>query len=589
MVSKQISMEIVAAVLIGAAAVDGQSCIGKPNSEGVTTLPGRFLIIPKNAFVGCEPQVTLLKITAGAQVTEFGTNAFKSLTKLKKVEFVSSKTLKIIGISAFESAIGLSSFRFPQAVTEIKQHAFKGATALASVTFRTGYIRSRIEKIGRGAFEGTSKLTTIIIPAGVNIIEPRTFNSSGLETITFPKTSKIKKIGESAFRNATKLSTIAIPDRVTAIGPNAFEGTTALTTIVIPDGVKKLEPNTFVTSGLESITFGSKSKLEAISSSAFVTKVGTSKLATIVIPNGVRIIMADTFKSSVLRSIEFGPNSKLKTIGANAFKGSKRLTRITIPANVESIQDSAFENTGISTLTFESDSLLKEIRARAFFGTKRLKKLRIPKSVDKLEKGAFQNAGLESVIFKEGSKIKNIGSKAFANNPKLDTINIPKNVRIASDAFDKTGCEDSSIFAAGVTVENCVVVDEGSCTGKNLALGRPVETSCSRSKSKFAVDGKFKTQWRCDGRPNPYIVVDLGTVQKVKKVKLVWGKYFAKQFMIRWYDQATLTWKEIIKDTKGQVGAQTFTTNVSTRFIIVGAKSLNSGSISLRGFEVRSC
>jgi len=136
-----------------------------------------------------------------------------------------------------------------------------------------------------------------------------------------------------------------------------------------------------------------------------------------------------------------------------------------------------------------------------------------------------------------------------------------------------------------------VVVDKGPCKGKNLALRRPVDTSCSRSKSpgKMAVDGKDETQWRCDRSSNPYIVVDLGTFHEVKKVTLVWGKDFAKQFVITWYDQATMTWKDMIKDTKGRDGVQYFTTDVFTRFITVGVTSLKSGPISLRELEVRSC
>jgi len=310
MVSKQISMDIVAAVLIGATTVDGQACSGTPNRQGLITLPASdsYLIIPPNAFKGCDPPLTWLKIPTGARVTEFGTNAFKSLTKLKTVEFVSSnniEVLKKIGVGAFEGATGPSSFSVPQAVTEIKKDAFKGATALVSVIFADFQgATSSLTSLGESAFEGTSKLITISIPDGVKKLEPSAFDSSGLESIIFGPKSKLEEISFNAFGYA--------------------KGTSKLATIIIPDGVKQIEPNTFMGSVLKSITFGPKSKLDKIGASAFR---GASKLTAISIPDEVKKIEQNVFMSSGLKTITFGPNSKLEEIGANAFRDANNHSR----------------------------------------------------------------------------------------------------------------------------------------------------------------------------------------------------------------------------------------------------------------------
>jgi len=530
----------------------------------------------------------------------------------------------IFGPKSIRGTLKLKTISIPDGVKKLEPRTFV-SSGLESITFGP---RSKLKEISFNAFEtstgNTSKLVRIAIPNEVKKIKPKTFKGSVLESITFGPKSKLDEIGASAFELAKNLIRINIPKSVTAIGNF-----------------------TFSKSGLRFVTFDPDSQLTEIGGSTFK---GSTNLERITIPQGVTSIQKSAFEAlASLRLVIFVPNSRLKVIGEFAFKGSKRVKRMTIPANVETIKDSAFENTGISTLTFESDSHLEEIKARAFYSTKELKKVHIPERVTRIgvnafrqsnlkeltfasnsilktfAKGAFagtnlgnvtipesvgtigeeafQYAGLESVIFEEGSTIQNIGAKAFANNPKLDTINIPEGVTIASDAFEKTGCDDSSIFAAGVTIVNCRPVGRtvgrtrfpsqgptgrGSCNSQNLALRRPVDTSCSRSTSpgELAVDGDLNTQWRCDGSSNPYIVVDLRAVQMVQKVRLVWGQEFAKQFVITWYDQESMTWKDIFRDTNGQGGVQTFTTNVSTKFITVGVENLNGGSVSLQELEV---
>ncbi|MBQ9949840.1 MAG: leucine-rich repeat domain-containing protein, partial [Clostridia bacterium] len=118
---------------------------------------------------------------------------------------------KKIGEGAFEDCTGLTSVTIPDSVTEIDTHAFEGCTGLTSVT-----IPNSVTRIGGSAFEGCTGLTSVTILEGV------------------------KKIGEGAFEDCTGLTSVTIPDSVTEIGEGAFSGCTGLTSVTIPDSVKKI-------------------------------------------------------------------------------------------------------------------------------------------------------------------------------------------------------------------------------------------------------------------------------------------------------------------------------------------------------------
>ena len=96
----------------------------------------------------------------------------------------------------------------------------------------------------------------------------------------------------------------------------------------------------------------------------------------------------------------------------------------------------------------------------------------------------------------------------------------------------------------------------------NLALNKAVTASSSQHKgveAKNAVDGKGNTRWGSEFKDGQWIMVDLGTVQKVGKVVLKWETAFAKEYKVQLStDGKTFTTVADKKDGKGKVETVTF-------------------------------
>ncbi|MBR5910637.1 MAG: leucine-rich repeat protein, partial [Bacteroidales bacterium] len=93
-------------------------------------------------------------------------------------------------------------------VNRIRNNAFKGCTALTSVT-----VGKNVENIGNNAFEGCIALTYVSM-------------------------GNVENIGDAAFKGCTALTSVTIGENVENIGNNAFDGCTALSSITS----ERLEP-----------------------------------------------------------------------------------------------------------------------------------------------------------------------------------------------------------------------------------------------------------------------------------------------------------------------------------------------------------
>ena len=121
-------------------------------------------------------------------------------------------TVTSIGKDAFYGCSRITSVKIPTSVTEIGSKAFSGCSGLTSVK-----IPSSVTEIGNGAFYDCSGLTSVVIP------------------------SSVKKIGDYAFRDCSGLTSVEIPMSVREIGEEAFENCIGLTNLEIPTSVEEYD------------------------------------------------------------------------------------------------------------------------------------------------------------------------------------------------------------------------------------------------------------------------------------------------------------------------------------------------------------
>ena len=270
-------------------------------------------------------------------------------------------------------------------LTAIGKRAFYGCSKLSSVT-----IPNSVTSIGSSAFDSCYDLTSVTIGNSVTSIGDYAFNSCyDLTSVTIP--NSVTAIGKGAFYSCSKLSSVTIPNSVTSIGDDAFSGCSSLTSVTIPNSVT------------------------AIGSSAFHSCYG---LTSVTIPNSVTSIGSGAFAScSKLETIYVDPaNVKFSSIDGILYnKDASTLlccpggkTTVTIPNSVTSIGDLAFYSCyGLTSVT-------------------------IPNSVTAIGKEAFSGcSGLTSVTI--GNAVTSIGKEAFYWCSKLETMYVQCEVPIKCD------------------------------------------------------------------------------------------------------------------------------------------------------------
>ena len=235
-------------------------------------------------------------------------------------EFSIPNSVTSIGKWAFYGCSRITSVIIPESVTYISDYAFWNCSCLTSII-----IPDSVTSIGEGAFLNCSALTSIVIGASVTSIGEGAFMCNSLNQITVTEENAFYKSieGNLYTKDGKKLLQYAIgkdatefyiPDSVTSIGDRAFENCSALTSVVIPDSVTHIDQYAF--------------------------KSCTS-LTSVVIPDSVTSIDNYAFvKCSALTSAIIG--NSVTSIGNYAFYGCDSLTSVVIPDSVTSIGNYAF-------------------------------------------------------------------------------------------------------------------------------------------------------------------------------------------------------------------------------------------------------
>jgi hypothetical protein len=127
----------------------------------------------------------------------------------------------------------------------------------------------------------------------------------------------------------------------------------------------------------------------------------------------------------------------------------------------------------------------------------------------------------------------------------------------------------ASLGFAAFVAPGAVPAAAASCGTTNVALNRPATASSVQSAAfpaSNAVDGNPGTRWSSAFSDPQWLQVDLGSVQSVCQVTLVWETAFGRAFQIQTSNDGT-TWTSIFSTTTGTGGTQTLSVAGSGRFI----------------------
>lgn len=166
-------------------------------------------------YLGVGGEVVVPSKLEGRPVAEIGGSAFYKRADITTLTIPDSVTE--IAEDAFCGCIALKTADLGDGITEIHDGVFYGCAGLASVN-----IGRNTAEIGASAFCDCKSLERITLPAVAKIGDNAFRGCSALRSVTFA--NGLRKIGGEAFRGCTSLSAISIPDSVTEIGNEAFDG-----------------------------------------------------------------------------------------------------------------------------------------------------------------------------------------------------------------------------------------------------------------------------------------------------------------------------------------------------------------------------
>lgn len=426
------------------------------------------------------------------------------------------------GYSAFYNQPMLAKVTFSSTVTEIPAYLFYKNVAMTLTDL------PKVKTIGKSAFEGCSKLTTLNFGQDLMTVDDRAFyNCTNVTKLTFP--DAITTIGDEAFYNCSSITEVTVGSKLQSIGASAFQKCGSFTAILLPDNFTTMGASAF--EGCKKLTVAKLgNSLRAVPARAFKNCIALSEMT---VP-ATSVSMGDQafYNDSVLAVITM--NDGLKTIGNEVFWNNSGIRTFTIPGTVTSIGSNSFYGcTNTSVLRFKDgegtlaiDSYYtrsKKIddmtsrgsytnRCNDYFYDCPIKTLYLGRdlkydyadnaSVYDYVDGYWKEMSRASAPFVNsttlqkvtiGSKVTFLYNHLFHNCDKVTTIDIPASIaNIYGNAFDDCSsltattfhdATDHTLTLGDYAFRNCAVLPEVTFPQQLLSVGNYTYAQCPLLKT----------------------------------------------------------------------------------------------------------
>lgn len=397
---KVISMILMALCLIVLFDLDTVQAADKRYGDFVYTVSDKKVTITE--YRGSKAIVTIPSKINGLKVTTIGAASFSNNKAIKEVKVPSSVTS--VQYNAFADCSKLVTVSLPEGLQVLESGAFWECGSLKEIT-----IPGSIETLGNAVFPYCVKLEKVTLSSGLTDIPSELFyECSSLKEVILP--DKLEGIGRDAFYNCRSLKSISLPRGLTLIDDGAFYGCESLAGVKLPDS------------------------LGSLGSSAFY---GCSSITSIKLPKD-------------LTSLKY-----------NTFYGCNRLKSITIPAALKEYDNPFTECTSLSYISVASDNetflsengiLYNKEKTKLYFCPPAYPKAyAIPSTVTAIMEGAFASQKmLSEVTIPDG--VNFLGTGAFQKAVSIKKVNLPEDTLKTIDGYSFSGSGiEELIIPEGVT------------------------------------------------------------------------------------------------------------------------------------------
>ena len=333
-----------------------------------------------------------------------------------------------IAPGAFEGCTRLHTVVVPDSITRIGEGAFKGCYSIKNIT---------LPFVGRDATSKYSAFGYIFgTPENKNGMVGTTQYIDGVSTEFWIPENLVEititggEIKDNAFRNCSKIKRVEYKGTGDTIGNYAFSGCSSLDVFTFPLTVSTLGDR----------AFQKCIELDTLPLDEGIVKIGDYCFAGCLftyleLPSTLTTAGTGAFAECINLKNVVIPSS-LRNLPNGMFQDCKAITSLTVRSGVRSIGRSCFS--GCTLLeTIDLSNTVKKIEKLAFNGCTSIKEITLAPTVELIEEGAFQNCSLLETI-NLGTSLVTIESLAFSGCTSLKEISLPKTVEeIEENAFHK--------------------------------------------------------------------------------------------------------------------------------------------------------